>query len=286
MIIRYRNGKINDLILLISGNNIRFTIEHQLLNFSIFFFGFLYLISFPINHTSNLTTELDIANTITFAFLSILFYYSRKHIINFKAVITIYFLIFTISYISFWFLNGGLLSGTLYFYMAFLAYIIFITEKLIRFIFIISSLIIILCLILIEYYYPNLITKYPTRLSQFEDISISFFVSIFFTAILVYVGKELYKQEKKSTKDIIEQYRKQSKILKNSIEDKLDNLTFREKEVFQLIIEGKSNKEIADKLSLSLGSVKNHITSIYKKAEVEKRAELAKQFPSKKTNNL
>jgi DNA-binding CsgD family transcriptional regulator len=286
MIIRYRNGKINDLILLISGNNIRFTIEHQLLNFSIFFFGFLYLISFPINYASNLTTELDIANTITFAFLSILFYYSRKHIINFKAVITIYFLIFTISYISFWFLNGGLLSGTLYFYMAFLAYIIFITEKLIRFIFIISSLIIILCLILIEYYYPNLITKYPTRLSQFEDISISFFVSIFFTAILVYVGKELYKQEKKSTKDIIEQYRKQSKILKNSIEDKLDNLTFREKEVFQLIIEGKSNKEIADKLSLSLGSVKNHITSIYKKAEVEKRAELAKQFPSKKTNNL
>jgi DNA-binding CsgD family transcriptional regulator len=280
------NKKTNKLILLITGSNIKFTKEHQLLNFSIFFFGILYLISFPINILTNLAIALNTANVIVLILLTSLYYISRKSLLSFKSALTLYFIIFTISFTTFWFLNGGLLSGTLYFYMALIAYIIFLTEGTLRWIFTIYSLTNIAALIIIEIYRPDLIIQYTSKSSQFEDISLSFFVSIFFTVILVYVGKELYKQEKKNTKDIIEEYRKQSSLLKSSIENKLDNLTFREKEVFQLIIEGKSNKEIADKLSLSLGSVKNHITSIYKKAEVEKRAELAKQFPSKKTNNL
>lgn len=50
--------------------------------------------------------------------------------------------------------------------------------------------------------------------------------------------------------------------------------TEREKEITLLILKGKSNKQIEDELYLSLQTVKNHITRIYKKAGVRSRAEL------------
>lgn len=45
-----------------------------------------------------------------------------------------------------------------------------------------------------------------------------------------------------------------------------ENLTLREKEVAMLIIQGKLNKEIADKLSISENTVKTHIRNILKKS--------------------
>ncbi len=55
----------------------------------------------------------------------------------------------------------------------------------------------------------------------------------------------------------------------------LDSLTKREREVASLIALGKSNKEIAEALGISENTVKNHITSIFGKLNVEGRAELA-----------
>jgi len=53
-----------------------------------------------------------------------------------------------------------------------------------------------------------------------------------------------------------------------------DGLTRRERELVHLISQGLTNMEIADKLSLSPKTVKNHITSIFSKIEVESRAQL------------
>ena len=52
----------------------------------------------------------------------------------------------------------------------------------------------------------------------------------------------------------------------------VNDFTEREKEIIQLIMQGKSNKEIANALYLSLGTVKNYISHIYVKAEVSDRA--------------
>jgi len=48
----------------------------------------------------------------------------------------------------------------------------------------------------------------------------------------------------------------------------------REKEIIDLILKGKSNKEIEDKLHISSHTVKNHIYNIYKKLDVNNRGEL------------
>lgn len=53
------------------------------------------------------------------------------------------------------------------------------------------------------------------------------------------------------------------------------NLTTREKELLKLIAQGKSNKEIAEELFLSLHTVKNHVKSIIQKFSVSDRTQVA-----------
>mgnify|MGYP000921834673 CR=1 FL=1 len=56
---------------------------------------------------------------------------------------------------------------------------------------------------------------------------------------------------------------------------KTDSLTKREYEVLTLIAEGLSNKDIANKLYISEKTVKNHVSSILKKLEVNDRIQAA-----------
>ncbi|MGI6297671.1 MAG: response regulator transcription factor [Saccharofermentanales bacterium] len=54
----------------------------------------------------------------------------------------------------------------------------------------------------------------------------------------------------------------------------LDSLTVREQEVLQLILSGKSNREIAGALFISESTVKTHARNIFSKYDVGSRAEL------------
>ena len=58
-------------------------------------------------------------------------------------------------------------------------------------------------------------------------------------------------------------------------DDEISMLTEREKEVLSLIAQGESNKNIAHKLFISEKTVKNHITSIFRKLKVEDRTQAA-----------
>lgn len=62
---------------------------------------------------------------------------------------------------------------------------------------------------------------------------------------------------------------------KGSKNDKLKELTKREYEIALLVGEGKSNKEISNKLFITEGTVKNHITKILDKLEIRDRTQLA-----------
>lgn|SRR5699024_665626 len=54
-----------------------------------------------------------------------------------------------------------------------------------------------------------------------------------------------------------------------------EDLTNREKEVLDLIAQGRSNQEIADELFITLKTVKTHVSNILSKLEVEDRTQAA-----------
>lgn len=62
---------------------------------------------------------------------------------------------------------------------------------------------------------------------------------------------------------------------KISNEEILNKLTEREIEIARLVTKGKSNQEIADTLFISEGTVKNYISKILKKLNIQRRTQLA-----------
>jgi len=53
----------------------------------------------------------------------------------------------------------------------------------------------------------------------------------------------------------------------------MSDLTARELEVLSLIARGQDNTRISEELSISMGTVKNHVSNIYAKLDVNSRAE-------------
>jgi DNA-binding NarL/FixJ family response regulator len=66
----------------------------------------------------------------------------------------------------------------------------------------------------------------------------------------------------------------------------LDELTSREVEVLDLIKDGCTNSQIADKLIIECGTVKNHVHNILKKLEVNNRHEAASVFQMHRHHGL
>lgn len=64
-------------------------------------------------------------------------------------------------------------------------------------------------------------------------------------------------------------------IKRDTDRDKIEQLTRREREVLIQVASGMFNKEIADSLLISERTVKNHISSIFKKIEVSDRTQAA-----------
>jgi DNA-binding NarL/FixJ family response regulator len=67
-----------------------------------------------------------------------------------------------------------------------------------------------------------------------------------------------------------------SHLYKGNAQLPSEPLTTREREVLKLIAEGKSNREIASLLYISIRTVENHRANIMKKLKLNKTAEIVK----------
>lgn len=83
--------------------------------------------------------------------------------------------------------------------------------------------------------------------------------------------KSVYKGEDFIDKKLLPVF--QEKILYN--DEETDELTKREREILILIAKGFINKEIAQNLSISEKTVKNHISNLFKKINVSDRTQAA-----------
>ncbi len=74
------------------------------------------------------------------------------------------------------------------------------------------------------------------------------------------------------SKMLVEDYMRQMRD--RQVEDSYELLTTREREVLQLLAEGKNNKEVAGVLNLSLYTVETHRSNIFQKLNLHSGAEL------------
>ncbi len=74
------------------------------------------------------------------------------------------------------------------------------------------------------------------------------------------------------SKMLVEDYVRQMR--ERDVEDSYDLLTPREREILQLLAEGKNNKEVAAQLNLSLYTVETHRGNIFQKLNLHSTAEL------------
>lgn len=88
---------------------------------------------------------------------------------------------------------------------------------------------------------------------------------------MVYSGEQYIQT---SVMDIVSKSPDYDEYLNENI-DKIQLLTNREYEVLILIAEGMNNKDIADSLFISEKTVKNHVSSIFKKLELNDRVQAA-----------
>jgi two-component system response regulator DevR len=74
------------------------------------------------------------------------------------------------------------------------------------------------------------------------------------------------------TKGLLDRLRRGKHLLKD---ERLARLSAQEERILEMIAEGKTNREIGDRLHLAEKTVKNYVTSILSKLEVARRAEAA-----------
>lgn len=76
----------------------------------------------------------------------------------------------------------------------------------------------------------------------------------------------------------IEESLKEIKKTRNKKFEKIKKLTRREKYLLEALIEGKTNKDISREIYISEKTIKNNLTVLYKKLEVNGRREIIKNY--------
>ena len=95
------------------------------------------------------------------------------------------------------------------------------------------------------------------------------FIAILFTALGIWLGKKLTsKPAEVSSKPPFKPNKRAIQSL---------GISERELEVLDQLSKGRSNQEIADKLFISINTVKTHLSSLYQKLEVSRRSMAVKK---------
>lgn len=101
-------------------------------------------------------------------------------------------------------------------------------------------------------------------------------IAVIFTVLGVWVGlKFVKKKEVTVIKEVMVQAPAEFVVNENNL--KHFNISKREHEVLILMAEGLSNQEVADKLFVSLNTVKTHSSKLFEKLNVQRRTQAVQE---------
>jgi len=99
------------------------------------------------------------------------------------------------------------------------------------------------------------------------------FIALILVFITFLIAIVWVKIERQKTQLLIREIKNNASEKYSIDEEKLYALSGRQKEVFDQIIQGKSNKEIISELNIELSTLKTHINQIYKVLNIKNRKE-------------
>jgi ATP/maltotriose-dependent transcriptional regulator MalT len=99
------------------------------------------------------------------------------------------------------------------------------------------------------------------------------FVAVLLILLSISLALIWVKVEKIKTQHLSNEINERNKKGSNLFKNKINLLTHRQREIFDLIASGKSNKEIIEELFIELSTLKTHINKIYKTLEISNRKE-------------
>ncbi|MFK8060018.1 MAG: response regulator transcription factor, partial [Polaribacter sp.] len=109
------------------------------------------------------------------------------------------------------------------------------------------------------------------------NIKIGAFIEMIILSIAVLYRMKILKEENEFMRNEIVNYSQQLTALVSSKEqnhkNNIEELSQRERQIFNLITIGKTNKEIAMELNISINTVKFHVKNIYEKLNIKSRKE-------------
>ncbi|MFY8008669.1 MAG: response regulator transcription factor [Flavobacterium sp.] len=99
------------------------------------------------------------------------------------------------------------------------------------------------------------------------------FLAVFFLLFGIWVATKINVQKAKTIIIEKEILIPETAFILNETERQQRNISQRELEVLTLMAQGMSNQEIADKLFVSLNTIKTHSTKLFEKLEVKRRTQ-------------
>jgi len=96
-----------------------------------------------------------------------------------------------------------------------------------------------------------------------------FLIALFFTGLGLWVGKKLTSQKVE-----VPVFQKNEKAIEYL------GISERELEVLELVAKGLSNKQISEKLFVSINTTKTHLSHLYEKLEVKRRTQAVEKAKS------
>lgn len=106
-----------------------------------------------------------------------------------------------------------------------------------------------------------------------ESGAVSYVLKTVSAAELIYALQGAYRGMPVMTGDVAQALTRG--LRQRTVQGDSSGMTEREKEVLLLIAEGKSNKDIAEELHISIKTVKTHVSNLLMKCELEDRTQLA-----------
>jgi DNA-binding CsgD family transcriptional regulator len=102
------------------------------------------------------------------------------------------------------------------------------------------------------------------------------YIAVILVFIIILIALIWIKIEKVRTAALIAHIKSETSANGSNTENPIEELSYKQKQVFDLIAAGKSNKEIMDALYIELSTLKTHINKIYKTLGIKSRKQAQK----------